>query len=114
MAVFCTKKTTTKKTKNVFVKILENSKCTQNLLWAFYENAIHCTIDVINFSALYYKKVLFFNFRDTITSSGPKSYGKSKQGFTNNAFRKFELSMKPRNSLEKQTTYNPEDDKATK
>jgi hypothetical protein len=44
-------------------------------------------------------------FRDTITSSGPKSYGKTRQGFTDNSFRAFEMSMKPRNSMEKQNAF---------
>ena len=50
-------------------------------------------------------------YRDTVTSSGPNSFGKGKNGFTHHAFRKFELSMKPRNSMEKQTTYDPKKDK---
>jgi len=43
--------------------------------------------------------------RDTITSSGPNSFGKGKEGFTKNSFKNFELSMKPRNSFEKQIDY---------
>lgn len=43
--------------------------------------------------------------RDTSTSSGPKSFNKGKKGFTKNSFKVFELSMKPRNNMEKQTVY---------
>jgi len=45
--------------------------------------------------------------RDTITSAGPKSFNKGKTGFNNPNFKQFELSMKPRNNMEKQ---NPLED----
>ncbi|XP_065649564.1 PEST proteolytic signal-containing nuclear protein isoform X1 [Hydra vulgaris] len=38
--------------------------------------------------------------RDTITSAGPNSFNKGKEGFSHNSFKKFELSMKPRNNKE--------------
>jgi len=43
--------------------------------------------------------------RDTTTSSGPKSFNKGKKGFSKNSFKVFELSMKPRNNMEKQTVF---------
>lgn len=43
--------------------------------------------------------------RDTITSSGPKSFAKGSKGFSHNNFKAFELSLKPRNSLEKQNKF---------
>ena len=47
----------------------------------------------------------FYYYRETATSAGPKSFNKGKQGFSKNSFKQFELSMKPRNSMEKQTDF---------
>merc|ERR1712212_367594 len=44
--------------------------------------------------------------RNTITSAGPKSFNKGKHGFINNSFKAFEMSMKPRNNLEKKTSFH--------
>ena len=65
----------------------------------------HFFVNSFSFIMTFIMIFSFYHYRDTATSAGPKSFNKGKHGFSKNSFKQFELSMKPRNSMEKQTDF---------